>query len=499
MGLERSLEDRIAETIYKPKITKGVAERSVREWFSKGVKAPDLSETVILKENYLIYIPFWRFIAQGKAVACGYSEFNERTGNQIRNIFEELVDEEFVWTECACDTGKLGLKKLWLDPGDEIPLEKGSVVTMEAGGSAIDASERGRKAIHKMINDTVSKRIDKVTLDKSFLIPKVFELVYAPLWIVHYEYKGGHYTTAVDGVKGDVIGGTAPINMTARTRLMILSMAAGGIMIGSSIAMMIHAGTYIVSDILPTILLLFGVALTMAAYPAFREGKTFISSGTMGNISSLKPSVRIPKQLTDHEILDRRSLNLKCPYCGEIVEQPWGEVVSPCVKCGHLLDITSDEVIPVPYDVAKPDLLSTTAMKDQKPEYIPFWRFDCNIEITDFLAGGDTSTGLPSIDGKRVYYICCGDVPRYIAEPWEIDLTIRNPKIVEDLETTRGDFSKILINKKTAKELTEFLYLRYETEKPGVLQVLRYNFTAENARIVYIPYYKEEGNYIPGI
>ena len=57
----------------------------------------------------------------------------------------------------------------------------------------------------------------------------------------------------------------------------------------------------------------------------------------------------------------------------------------------------------------------------------------------------------------------------------------------------------VFINKKTAKELSEFLYLRYETQKPGILQVLRYTFDVTSAEIVYIPYYKEEAGYIPGV
>ncbi len=78
-------------------------------------------------------------------------------------------------------------------------------------------------------------------------------------------------------------------------------------------------------------------------------------------------------------------------------------------------------------------------------------------------------------------------------------MTIRNPEIFEAVAGYEGNYLPILINKKTARELTEFLYLRYETEKPGVLQVLRYNFTVENSRIVYIPYYEEQSSYIPGI
>ena len=86
MGLERSIEDRIAEVMYRPKITKGVADRTVRDWFTKGIKAPDLPDKADMTELYLIYIPFWRFIAQGKAIACGYSEVGEKTSNVMRNI-----------------------------------------------------------------------------------------------------------------------------------------------------------------------------------------------------------------------------------------------------------------------------------------------------------------------------------------------------------------------------------------------------------------------------
>ncbi len=499
MGLERAVEDHVAETIYKAKITRGVADRTVREWFGKGIKAPDLADNATISENYLIYIPFWRFIAQGKSVACGYSEYTERTGNVIRNAFEELIDEEFVWTECACDTGKYGIHELWLEPGGEVPYVAGSVVAMDAGGSAIDASKRGREAIHQMVRTAVAKRITTVTLDKSFLIPKVFELVYAPVWVAHYTYRGGLYCAMVDGIKGEVIGGTSPINLTARTRLMILSLAAGGIMIGSSLAMMLHTGRFAVSEMIQLIILLMGIALCMTAYPAFREGKTFVAAGTMKDISRLRPAVRVPKQLTDHEILDRSSTILKCPICGENVERPWGEVISACIKCGHLLDITADEVKQVPYDVAKPNLLSIAAMGDKKPQFIPFWQFDSEINISDYLASGDTKTALPDIAGRRNYYICAADIPRYLAEPWEIDLTIRNPQFEDVIAGHEGEYMSIFINQNTAKELTEFLYLRYETEKPGVLQVLRYNFKVYSARIVYIPYYKEESAYIPGV
>ena len=497
MVLERAAEDRIVESMYPAKITKGVADKTIRKWFSKGIKAPDLTKNVHVTETYLLYLPFWRFIAQGKAVGCGYSEYQEATGNVLRNVFEELVDEEFVWTECACDTGKYGVHELWLEPGGEVPYVPGSVAAMDAGGSAVDASARGREAVHEMIRAKMVKRIEHVTLDKTFLLPKVFELVYAPVWIVHYTYEGGHFTALVDGVRGEVLGGTAPANLTARTRFMILSFAAGGLMIGTALGMILHSGTFAVSELIQLILLLMGVALCMVAYPAFRSGKTVEASGTMKNIDRLRPSLRVPKELTDYEILTHESTVLTCPECGAEVEQPWGEVVTYCATCGKLLDVTVDGVEVISYTVAKPDLLATAAMEGKEPQYIPFWKFEAEITITDYLTEGDSTTGLPSIEGKRSYYVCAGDIPRYLSEPWEVDLTIRNPELeaADDL----AERMPVLINKKTATELSEFLYLRYETQKPGILQVLRYHFAVTSAEIVYIPYYKENSSYIPGV
>jgi len=498
MGLERSIEDRVGEVMYRPKVTKGVADRTIRDWFTKGIKAPDLPDKAAMTELYLIYVPFWRFVAQGKAVACGYSEYDEKTGNTIRNIYKELIDDEFVWTEVACDTGKYGITNLWLEPGDEIAYTPGMVVAMEPGGSAVEASRRGREAIRQMIDDTAAKRIDTLTLEKSFLLPKVFELVYAPVWIAHYEYQGGDYTVILDAVRREILGGTAPINLTARSRMMILSLAAGGIMIGSSLAMLLHAGTHPLSELFQVILLLLGIAMSMAAYPAFKEGRTFVSSGTMKNITSLRPAVRVPKKLTDHEILKRDSTILFCPVCGEEVKQPWGEVISVCKKCHRLLNVTSDEVKVVPYDVARPDMLAEAAMESE-PEYIPFWKFEVEIAMTDKLRGGNTETGLPDISGSRSYYICAADIPRYLAERWEIDLTIRNPEIADLPLDKQVELKSVVINQNTATDLSEFLFLRYEEEKPGILQVLRYDFDVKGSRIVYVPYFVEDKTYIPGI
>ena len=57
----------------------------------------------------------------------------------------------------------------------------------------------------------------------------------------------------------------------------------------------------------------------------------------------------------------------------------------------------------------------------------------------------------------------------------------------------------MIINQNTATDLSEFLFLRYEEEKPGILQVLRYEFAVKGSRIVYVPYFVEDKTYIPGI
>lgn len=499
MVLEHSTEDAVSELMYKAKITRGVADRSLRSWLSKGVKALDINDSMTVTEAHLLYLPFWRFVAQGLAVACGFSGYTEKTGNKLRNEFEELVDEEYTWTKCACDTGQYGIKSLWLDKGGEIPYTPGDVAAMDAGGSALEANQEGKEAVRNMIKADLAKRIESVTFERYFIIPKVFELVYAPVWIFHYSYNTGNFTAVIDAVTGEVIGGTSPMNLTARTRMMLLSFAGGGLMVGASIGLMFTTQAIQISAIVQFIILLIGIALCMVAFPAFKNGKTVTAFGTMTSISRLRPSLRIPKELTDQEILSRECTVLQCPSCKAQIERPWGEVVARCDACGSLLDITAEDVSLVPYEVVKPNFFSEAAMENAEQEYVPFWKFSCEINVTDYLAAGDTETGLPDIQGKRDYYICAADIPRFIAEPWEIDLTIRNPKYQTIDKNSSLPLRSIFMNQQTARELTEFLYLRYETEKPGVLQVLRYDFTISSAQIVYLPYYKENGTYLPGI
>lgn len=222
---------------------------------------------------------------------------------------------------------------------------------MEPGGSAVEASKRGREAIRKMIDDTAAKRIDTLTLEKSFLLPKVFELVYAPVWIAHYAYQGGDYTAILGAVRGKILGGTAPINLAARSRMMILSLAAGGIMIGSSLAMLLHADTHPLSEMFQVILLLLGIAMSMVAYPAFKEGRTFVSSGMMKNITNLRPAMRVPKKLTDHEILKRDSTILLCLFLLGQRDVVQGEDIF--LEASELFPLSQDERTLLPLQIRR--------------------------------------------------------------------------------------------------------------------------------------------------
>ena len=228
----------------------------------------------------------------------------------------------------------------------------GSVVDkVRAEGSALDANEDGKAAIRGMVKADLAKRIETVTFEKYFIIPKVFELVYAPVWIFHFTYDTGHFTAVIDAVKGDVIGGTSPMNLTARTRLMILSFVTGAAMTGISIALIFTPWAALVSDVIQVIIFLCSIALCMVAYPAFKEGKTVTTSGTMADIARMRPPARVQKKLTDQEVLHRNSTVLQCPACGSQLERPWGEVVARCESCGALLDITADDADAVPYSI----------------------------------------------------------------------------------------------------------------------------------------------------
>ena len=130
-------------------------------------------------------------------------------------------------------------------------------------------------------------------------------LVYYPLWILRYLYRGRVFQVVVDACTGQVLYGKGPGNTLYRAAVLVLGMALGAFLAVDVSALAFYFSTGNDSDEIigvGFILLLVGLGVMFAAYRAFRYGEQFEyrSGGSSLAKDVLKPGELIAN-VTDAE------------------------------------------------------------------------------------------------------------------------------------------------------------------------------------------------------
>lgn len=258
---------------FKNKMTRESAVKAAQDWWRKGFKARDLKRTGAINECYPIYIPFWNIGSRVAGWVCGYEErtrSNSRGHTTTERIYkEEMVLQDLVFTEIACDPGDLGVRSMSNLSGESsfedfemIPTFESTTSKDDADAHArVDAVNRGRSSAH----------VPHVTFENLHVLVKKMSMIYYPIWVVRYSYRERMYILTVDGVTGEVLSGRAPgdslfqsLAVTAGTSLGGLA-AAGGILYTISV----QEETGIVGVVAGLIILAF-------TYYFFRHGSEII-------------------------------------------------------------------------------------------------------------------------------------------------------------------------------------------------------------------------------
>ena len=110
-------------------------------------------------------------------------------------------------------------------------------------------------------------------------------LVYYPLWVVRYLYRGRSFQVVVDGYSGEALYGKAPGNSWYRAAVLVGGMALGSVLVVDVPAFIINSsedagmGIVISAGI--------GIALMYAAWRTFRTANTM----NTGALRAAAPSV----------------------------------------------------------------------------------------------------------------------------------------------------------------------------------------------------------------
>jgi hypothetical protein len=230
------------------------------ESFNVGPKALDLAWEAEVSESFPIYVPFWRLRARACGWVCG------TTGDKGKEAVEKMVLGDHEWSGIACDAHELGITRLPSASGEVVGHEEGSIPTFAVTSSADDARRRGAEWI---LEDQVGNAgVARVSFKKVQLLHRYLGLVYYPLWICRYTYKGRSYFATFDGVHGSLLSGRAPGDPRFQGVLGAGGAAVGGALSGwSVVALLMLRG----ADI-GLYGALFGIVIFFAATAFFRHG-----------------------------------------------------------------------------------------------------------------------------------------------------------------------------------------------------------------------------------
>ena len=214
------------------------------------------------------------------------------------------VLEEMTWNTAACEVGEFGVSQVnlegrELEPFNADNLHKSGLV-FEPTGSALDAIEQARSEFETAINRKAN--LDRVGQSFVRIIRSRQGLVYYPLWVIRYDYRGRTFQVVVDGYSGETLYGKAPGNLYFRAGVLVGGMALGAFL-AIDVAYLV-ADSSSKDDSVGAALACFvgGLSVMLFAYRRYRYGehyeyrRRYAQLGGSAWNASLPYSVR---QLTD--------------------------------------------------------------------------------------------------------------------------------------------------------------------------------------------------------
>lgn len=260
------------------------AIQALNSFFGNFAVAFDARAKSKVSEVFLAYIPFWSFWSRALGWAFGQKEVG--SGDHKRYEAREVkIAQELVWTGAACDVGEFGVQHIQLtnqplEPFNGEALHASGMV-FEPVGSSSDAHEAAEKDFQHRLRDAAS--LDRLAQLFIRFINKRFGLVYYPLWVIRYLYRGRAFQVVVDGFSGKVLYGKAPGNVLYRAAMLVGGMALGAFLAVDvpTFLLMSSSNSHNNDNLFFFLIavLIAGVGMMAFAYRTFRYGENYEFGG----------------------------------------------------------------------------------------------------------------------------------------------------------------------------------------------------------------------------
>ena len=280
------------------------AEDAFRKFLSGNMAiAGSAKRQAKITEVLLMHLPFWATWGRGLGWVFGQKKVS--SGDNTRYEPREVkVLEEMSWNTAACEVGEFGVNQVnlegrELEPFDPIGLHKSGLV-FEPTGSAVDALEQARTEFEAGINRKAN--LDRVGQSFVRIIRPRQGLVYYPLWVIRYDYRGRAFQVVIDGYSGETLYGKAPGNLYYRAGVLV-----GGMALGSFLA--IDVAYFIIDsnskdNSLGGAIAVFvvGLGLMLISYRRYRYGEHYEYRRRSSQLGGSSSSASLPdsvRQVTD--------------------------------------------------------------------------------------------------------------------------------------------------------------------------------------------------------
>lgn len=271
--------------------------------------ARDVGKRAQLVEQFLVHLPFWA--AWGRGVAWAFGQQKVGSGDNTRyEPREKRAVTDLSWNGVACDVGEFGVRRISLEQRPLEPFNSEQLhysgMVFEPVGSEDDALEMARQAFEHTVGEKVA--LSRTSQLFTRILNARLGVVYYPVWVLRYLYRGRSFQVVVDGYDGEVLYGKAPGNTLYRAAMLVGGMAVGAVLAVDVPAVILATAEE--SDLLFAALLSLaaGIGLMFAGWRKFRYGEhyehhrykdsgvPFLSAG--GDVLDVKDIVSEVKRLS---------------------------------------------------------------------------------------------------------------------------------------------------------------------------------------------------------
>jgi predicted RNA-binding Zn-ribbon protein involved in translation (DUF1610 family) len=264
------------------RIQRDALDAALRKFFtSHRAIAGDVAFRSLLDEAFIACLPFWTSWARVLGWVLG--EKKVRSGDNTRYEPREIqVLQDSTWNGAACDVGEFGVEAVPLGSQPLEPFNAGilhqSGMVFEPVNSLSEAQQQAQDEFLARVQR--SANLDRISQVFVRMVRRRFGLVYYPLWILRYQYRGRSFQVAVDGFSGEVLYGKAPGNTFYRAAVLVGGMAVGSLMSVDLAPLLAYLGSRAGDDaggliVAALVVLLAGFGVMAAAYRSFRYGEQY--------------------------------------------------------------------------------------------------------------------------------------------------------------------------------------------------------------------------------